>query len=61
MNDLFKALALIVRGWIKERNRQKAAENVNDIAGNLSNGGRVRKSELTTSELATKAKRHADE
>lgn len=61
MNDLFKALALIIRGWIKERNQQKAAENANDIAGNLSNGGRVRKSELATSELATKAKRHADE
>ncbi|EGR0766145.1 hypothetical protein [Vibrio sp. YQ_11] len=61
MNELLKTIALIIRGWIKERNKQKAAKNANDVAGNLANGGRVRKSELTASELATKSKHHSDE
>ncbi|MFG0910195.1 hypothetical protein [Vibrio sp. FYR_4] len=61
MDEFLRTLALIIRGWIKERNRRKAAENASDVAGNLANGGRVRKSELTTSELAAKPKRYSDE
>lgn len=61
LDEFLKAIALIIRGWIKERNAAKAAKVAHDIAANLSNGGRVRESEFTTSDLASGSKRDSDE
>lgn len=61
LNDFFKAIALLIRGWINERNREKAASNRSDIANNLAAGGRVQHSADKYSDLAARSERHSDE